>query len=92
MRLQITIESSPDGVVCSATTDLAGLKPADVNLHTIGALEIAKASLLAQRWGVNVGGFDREPLIKPVLIKKPRRKNARFSGARAAGGQTSESR
>lgn len=52
------------------------MKQADVNLYAIGAIEVAKASLLAQRWGVNIGGFKPEPLVENKPVKAVKRKKA----------------
>jgi hypothetical protein len=76
MKMHITIDSSGNGVSCYATTDDTGMTPAEANLHAIGALEIAKASLLANRWGLNIGGLTAEPLVKPEPVKKPKRESA----------------
>jgi hypothetical protein len=74
MKLTVTIETDAGGVKCHATTDDLGMSQADLNLLSIGALEIAKASLLARRWGVNIGNFDQEPIINPPATKPSRRK------------------
>ena len=76
MKLVLTVEADSDGVLCSASVDATDMKQADVNLYAIGALEVAKASLLAQRWGVNIGGFKPEPLVENKPVKAVKRKKA----------------
>ena len=56
MILNIKIEANDKGLSCSATVDGAdAFGVVEANTYAIGALEIAKASLLAQRWGVSIG-------------------------------------
>ena len=64
MKLTIQIVQTNNGVECR-TLDFDGgeLKSPAANTFAIGMLEIAKASLLAQRWGVNIGDFKQEPLV-----------------------------
>ena len=62
MILNIKIESIDKGIICSATIDgTDAFNNIEANTFVIGALEIAKASLLARRWGVEIGS----PLVDP---------------------------
>jgi len=62
MILNIKIESNDKGLSCSATVDETdAFNNVEANTFAIGALEIAKASLLARRWGVEIG----MPLVAP---------------------------
>ena len=62
MILNITIESNDKGLNCSATVDgMDAFNHVEANTFAVGALEIAKASLLARRWGVEIG----MPLVDP---------------------------
>ena len=71
MKLIVTIIANKDGVTCDAEiADVDCLSPAEVNLMSVGALEIAKASLLAQRWGVNIAGMKKgAPIVKQKQAK-----------------------
>jgi len=62
MILNIKIETNSKGLSCSATVDGAdAFSNVEANTFAIGALEIAKSSLMARRWGVNIG----TPLVAP---------------------------
>jgi hypothetical protein len=66
MKIVLTIKTSPDGVVCNSYVDgheSLNLSKSEWNLYVIGAIEIARASLLAQRWGLNIGAFKNDGLV-----------------------------
>ena len=64
MKLVVSITTDDGGVRCSATVDDAdAFNSVEANTMAVGALEIAKASLLAHRWGLNVGNLKPEPLV-----------------------------
>ena len=71
MKLIVTIITNKDGVTCDAEmADVDCLSPPEVNLMSVGALEIAKASLLAHRWGVNIAGMKKvAPIVKQKQAK-----------------------
>jgi hypothetical protein len=74
MKLFLEIDADDDGVRCTARMDAPGMKQADANLYAIGAIEVAKASLLAARWGVNIGNFKPDPIVKPPAKAAKRKK------------------
>ena len=76
MKLVLTVEADSSGVRCGASVDATDMDQADLNLYAIGAIEVAKASLLAHRWGVNIGGFKPDPLIENKPTKAVKRKKA----------------
>jgi len=68
MILKITITTNKKGIGCNASVDGAdAFSSVEANTFAIGALEIAKASLLAHRWGVNVGNLKPESLVDPPV-------------------------
>lgn len=53
MKLRFEIEVGEQGVMCAGTVDGEDVYDnATANLIAVGALEIARSSLLAQRWGI----------------------------------------
>lgn len=62
MKLLFEIEVTDEGgVACRGTVDgMSAYSSTRANLIAIGALEIARSSLLAQRWGLR----HNEPLVK----------------------------
>ena len=76
MKLKIEIDVDNDGVTCTSSLERTKgeAKMSQVNLNTlsIGALEVAKASLLAGRWGMNIGNMK----ANPPLIQPPKKKPA----------------
>lgn len=66
MKIVITIDADETGLRCSAdVNDASGYSDAEANVFAIGALEIARASLLARRWGINISGMEpTQPLVK----------------------------
>jgi len=82
MKLLITIEDSPLGSGRLSIKselmdgDLSEVPKERLQCWAIGAMEVAKASMLAGRWGINIGNMTPEP-------KKPKRK--RTASRREAG-------
>lgn len=67
MKLTVTIDADETGVRCQATMDGAdAIEVSEANILAIGALEIAKAALLARRWGVNISGMDETAATLPA--------------------------
>lgn len=66
MRLTVYIETTDEGVRCCAEMDgVDAHTSSEANIAAIGAIEVAKASLLARRWGVNIGNF-----TPPAIVTK----------------------
>jgi hypothetical protein len=81
MKLIVTIDVDESGVRCGATANGAdAYTSCEANTLAVGALEIAKASLLAQRWGINIAGL--EPVPAP-LVKEPEAPNDSLRGGEA---------
>jgi len=75
MKLVFSIEIDKKGLHCSG--DVNGndaYKDIEANVLAIGALEIAKASLLAHRWGMNIGNLKRPSLIKDEKTRDKEKK------------------
>ncbi len=65
MKLKFEIEVTDAGVACSGTYEgLDAYENQTANIMAIGALEIARSSLLAQRWGLR-----HQPPIVPASCK-----------------------
>lgn len=65
MQLTFIIDVSEGGVRCSGTANGAdAYANAEANVIAIGALEIARASLLAHRWGVNISGRETKAIVE----------------------------
>lgn len=74
VKIVITIYADETGLRCSAdANDASGYSDTEANVFAIGALEIARASLLARRWGINISGMGpTQPLVKdPVEPNVP---------------------
>lgn len=79
MKMVVEIEQSVGGIMCRATVTPDAGEPTpereQVNLWAIGAIEIAKASLLAKRWGLNIGAMKEGPLVpEPTPAKRSKRR------------------
>ena len=65
MEINFKLTVKDGKVSCSAMVDgLDAFDNATANILTIGALEVARASLLAARWGVDIGPLKQEPIVK----------------------------
>lgn len=65
MNLIVKITIGENGVTCLAEADGEdAFTNAQANTLAIGALEITKASLLAHRWGINIGNMKTEAIVE----------------------------
>lgn len=65
MNLVVKITIGENGVTCSAEADGEdAFTNVQANTLAIGALEITKASLLAHRWGLNIGNMKTEAIVE----------------------------
>lgn len=82
MKFTIQVEVTDTGIHCKTLQFDAGdiKSPIEANTLAIGALDIARAALLAQRWGINVGDFNGDPLVKEPPKPKRRRKTGKSEG------------
>lgn len=78
MKLTVYIESTPEGgITCRACAKGENaMTHAEANVFAIGALEIARASLLARRWGVDISGCKQTPILPEEPEPRRRKKRA----------------
>ena len=84
MNLIVKITIGENGVTCLAEADGEdAFTNAQANTLAIGALEITKASLLAHRWGINIGNMKTEAIVEEPVT--PSAKAAGLAGIIAGG-------